>query len=1042
MSGSARITHFINSQFLFLLMMNPYTRNVNSTGKSICIYSYNSRGFAQEKQDICKLLMCSTGCTYPILCNQENFVLRGNGYQIKKCLPGAHVIIKEAVKGTHDGGRPKNGMFIAVPSELKESVTDVSPNHRVQAVLLRAAENNIMVINTYFPTDPKVSDFDSSELLTTLSTIQDLVRKHEYNSIVWTGDLNADFRRETRFTKLIETFMSENGFSSSWNKFPVDFTHIQENGGKSFTSVIDHFMWNDNVNDSVIDAGVLHLVGNFSDHCPVYCQVAITSITSLPTESVNYIPKPSWTKASEEDKDKFVNNLNASLRKLQIDECLVNCDNVHCKEIAHQHACDNLMLDVLDHIDKLSIECLSPKLSHRRKKEHPIAFWNSEVEPFKKDAQFWHSIWISAGRPLNTELHRIMKRTRNVYHLQIRKCKKAADTLRRNALLDTCINGKGNIFSEIRKMRKSPRSAVNSIDGVSKDIPEHFASIYSRLYNSVDEKSKLESLYAVIDSQISDGDKSEVFKITAEVVKEAVSHLKKNKTDPIFRSTSDCLSNAPPIFFEHLAIVFRSWLIHGHATELLLISTLVPIIKDKMGNLCSSDNYRSIAISSLILKIFDWVLIGLCGDKLFFDELQFGYQEHCSTNMCTWMAVETIDHFTRNGSDVFVCVMDMKKAFDTVQHSVLFQKLLERGIPRTYIRLMMVMYSNQSANVRWNSDLSNHFPITNGVKQGAVLSAILFCVYIDGLFGVLRRKRSGCWIDGHFYGMLGYADDIMLISPTIDGLQDMIDCSANFMKSHNLTFSTNPDPRKCKTKCMAFLKKDRDIIPLRMNGNKLPWVTSTKHLGTKIENKLDGMAKDLMEKRAQFINRNNELIQEFRFAHPRTMIRTNNIFNTSLYGCVLWDLFGNEARRLEKSWNISQRLMLGLHRESHRYFIEPVSGTKHIIFHVYKRFVRFVSQMLSSKKMALRHLCYKTMKDCRSTTGKNIRRLMTRFDSGTYGELEMNVKKDVPYKIADEKDLWKIEAVKELTDAKFDDKILPNFTTKEIDDIRHYISTC
>ena len=397
---------------------------------------------------------------------------------------------------------------------------------------------------------------------------------------------------------------------------------------------------------------------------------------------------------------------------------------------------------------------------------------------------------------------------------------------------------------------------------------------------------------------------------------------------------------------------------------------------------------------------------------------------------------------SRNGSDTFVCVMDMKKAFDTVQHSILFRKLLARGIPATHVRLLMVMYSKQSANVRWNNDLSKLFPISNGVKQGAVLSAILFCVYIDDLFKELRRKRSGCWIDGHFCGMLGYADDIMLISPTVDGLQEMIDTSSNFMKSHNLSFSTNPDPRKCKTKCMAFLKKDRDITPLQMNGNDLPWVTSAKHLGTKVENKIDGMAKDLMEKRAQFINRNNELTQEFRFAHPHTIIKTNNIFNTSLYGCVLWDLFANDAKRLEKTWNISQRLMLGLHRETHRFFIEPVSGTKHIIYQIYKRFVRFVSQMLRSEKTALSSLCCKLLKESRSTTGKNIRRLMILFDSGSYSELEKNVMKDVPYVAADEKDEWKIEAVKDLTEAKFDGDILPNFTSTEIDEIRQYIATC
>lgn len=205
-------------------------------------------------------------------------------------------------------------------------------------------------------------------------------------------------------------------------------------------------------------------------------------------------------------------------------------------------------------------------------------------------------------------------------------------------------------------------------------------------------------------------------------------------------------------------------------------------------------------------------------------------------------------------------LMDQKKAFDTVQHSILFQKLIHRGIPKVYVRLLLLMYFKQFANVRWNN-VSQKFPITNGVKQGAVLSAILCCVYIGGLFSPLRRNRSGCWIGGQFCRMLGYADDIMLVSPTIDRRQEMINSSADFMKSHNLTFScTLLDPRKCETKCMAFSKKTYEIKPLCTNGDEVPWVTTTKHLGTTLETNLDGMSKDLMEKRAMFINRNNELI--------------------------------------------------------------------------------------------------------------------------------------------------------------------------------------
>ena len=142
--------------------------------------------------------------------------------------------------------------------------------------------------------------------------------------------------------------------------------------------------------------------------------------------------------------------------------------------------------------------------------------------------------------------------------------------------------------------------------------------------------------------------------------------------------------------------------------------------------------------------------------------------------MFSWLMIETIEHYQRNGSDVYACVMDMTKAFDLVKHSKLFQVLLDKGIPPIFIRLLLVMYERQEANVRWDGTLSNKFSIKNGVKQGAVLSPRLYCLYTDGLFELLRKCRSGCWMNGSYAGILGYADDLVLLSPTIDGLQEMV----------------------------------------------------------------------------------------------------------------------------------------------------------------------------------------------------------------------------------------------------------------------------
>ena len=109
------------------------------------------------KQNYCQTLISeqTVGNKLPILCNQENFILRGNSYKIRQALPGSHIFINPACKETHDKGRAKNGMFIAVPNKIKSCVNDVSPGFwHLQAIIVQSRNSNRLVINSYFPTDP------------------------------------------------------------------------------------------------------------------------------------------------------------------------------------------------------------------------------------------------------------------------------------------------------------------------------------------------------------------------------------------------------------------------------------------------------------------------------------------------------------------------------------------------------------------------------------------------------------------------------------------------------------------------------------------------------------------------------------------------------------------------------------------------------------------------------------------------------------------------------------------------------------------------
>ena len=550
----------------------------------------------------------------------------------------------------------------------------------------------------------------------------------------------------------------------------------------------------------------------------------------------------------------------------------------------------------------------------------------------------------------------------------------------------------------------------------------------------MDDRENLLALESDLATKIDDNSLRFVDLITTEVVKNAVlNKLKPAKSDPIKDINSDFLIHAPEKLFEIIARCFKGYLIHAHVSSYLLVSTMVPLIKDKLGDITSSNNYRSIAISSVVLKVFDIVIISLFSDYLRLDDLQFSYQSGVSTSICTWVAVETISYFLRNGNEVFTCLMDMSKAFDCVQHSHLFSKLLEQGMPAIVVRYILVTYMHQKANVKWNGEKSRYFTIRNGVKQGAILSAILYCVYTNGLFEELRRLNIGCCVGRNYVGVLGYADDLYLMSPSVDGLQEMRNVCEKYAQNHNLKFSTDEKPSKSKTKCMAYLTKQREIRKLTLCGNELPWVENGKHLGMRIDAEKENIfTKDMLEKRAQYIQRNNELMQEFAYTSCSTKAFINCTFNSHVYGSILWNLYGREAQMMFNTWSTSVRMMYRLDRRTHRYLIEPISEMEHLKSALLKRFLSFTEKLQNSSKVVVRNI-YKILgSDCRSTTGANTRHISLEYNTDpikgpSRDDITLFVK-------APEGEEWRSGMIKELIQVRDGEMNLTAWTSEELEE--------
>ena len=529
----------------------------------INIYSYNSRGFNADKQEICRNLLNTNNDQLPILCNQENFLLKSNGYIIEQSVPELHIIFKPATKVFLDG-RPKNGMFIAIPKSMKSKAKDVSPNNsRLQAIILDTGHNkNLLIINAYFPQDPKTIEYHvDSNLEDILAAIGNLIGTCACDDVIIAGDLNIDFNRKNGYAKRLRSFLEEEELASSWDKFHVDFTHEFEVEDHTYTCTIDHFLWNNNSTKDAKNAGVLHLPGNLSDHSPIYCETDIAYIDKIANKSDEHNEDHVNLKLlKQSDWDEYNNILEKRLNSLAIPRC-VNCRDVHCENPKHIEDIDNYAFSIMKSMDE-SIKMIALKNVKNKKKSKIIPGWNDLVKPYKEDAIFWHAIWSSAGKPINNTLHNIMKRTRNIYHYHIRKCRRSADMVRKNKLMDACLNGNGDVFEEIRKMRKVNKSLPHTMDGQT-NVTERFKNVYQKLYNSVNDEQETQEVLKLVNNYVDVSSLDDVDLVNQSVVRKAVNNIKLHKNDPIFTFNSDCIKRVTSVIISTPItddeMLFDSW---------------------------------------------------------------------------------------------------------------------------------------------------------------------------------------------------------------------------------------------------------------------------------------------------------------------------------------------------------------------------------------------------------------------------------------------------------------------------------------------------
>ena len=287
-------------------------------------------------------------------------------------------------------------------------------------------------------------------------------------------------------------------------------------------------------------------------------------------------------------------------------------------------------------------------------------------------------------------------------------------------------------------------------------------------------------------------------------------------------------------------------------------------------------------------------------------------------------------------------MLDASKAFDRVQYGKLFNILRQRNIPPVVTRLLLDMYTRQRLRASWSEGISEAFNTENGVKQGGILSPILFCVYIDELLTRINESGLGCHIGHLSYAGAGYADDVGLLTPSTRALQKLLHICEKFGHEYNVIFNAK------KTVCMRIGSNgEPPTRVIKLNDTAVVWRTRIKHLGNILTPDLSDKC-DIEYKKGVFVSQVNTMNNRMSAVSANVKGQLLQTYCCSWYGCQTWDLVSRWAHEMSIEWNKAVRRTLRIPCTTHTSLLPAIVKRATFKQQHAARVQKFVRSFLSS----------------------------------------------------------------------------------------------
>ena len=823
-------------------------------------------------------------------------------------------------------GRPFGGNCFLVSKEFT-NVKILHEDSNILTIQLTANNMNMIIIGVYLTCyhDRSTIEKYSTQLNTLSAIIKMYMDEGEimivgdyqtFPSIIYDNASRNSLKRNP-LSPLLHSFIEEHN---------LELIDVTRGTGPTYTyqhktlpnqSYVDHVSVLRETSLTISSCTIYPLeANNMSDHQPLTTTLQTSdniSINSIVHDDIskhgNLIPKSCWKRLD------FIESYQKHLSN-KLTECLNDCEFLH-----------DVFLE-------------SARAAHQETVKTPKApfskcWWTPELTACKRILSQHFNKWRDEGFPRETDNIPF-----NCYQLarkNFRKAIKAAQNkiiftkyMQINSLRRT---NPRKFWTNMRKLKdtnqRRPFIINNKLD--DKDITQEFADHFNTLLN-------IPRTAITQNPRPLPVDHGEPLQVDTNDVRTAIDSLKKDKAcDTLGISAEHLIHAENECLFLYLRDMYATIFLEGDTPECLSRTTLLPFVKSYKKSLRSPNNYRGISLIPILTKILEYIILQKCPELAASHTSQFGFKTFSSTQHAEFLISETIRHYNSNGSNVYLCSLDAEKAFDSCNWDILFEKLYyEKSIPLQIVKVLKSLYTKGTYQVSYNGNTSYSFKATQGVFQGSILSPHLYNIYTEALLtNISNCTDAGTTLHGCFTGIVAYADDVILISPTVTGLRKLLGRCQEYFGSTAITLNV------AKTEFISSgeTKSTPKNAYIPLDGYHVHLQTSLKHLGFLWNVKKSGKAslgdKNVSDRISKFWAVVYSLIKGgIRYCNPETITELYKTLAvpTLTYGLELCSLTQHQLDDLDKEGRKAIKQLFNVSKHSRNYLhkllsLTPISTT-------------------------------------------------------------------------------------------------------------------